>query len=1077
MQIDLTAQDLEYSYNPKLQTLGQVDNDDIEDFIGDSERFHRKLLENGIIDPDYAEFLTELDESAKYEKESIQKADQYYAKEIERIKNFYEDQLQQIREESEQAINSLQGENQTLDEKCRFLTEQVNELQAAQVKKTPNLPTTSRNAFLRRNSENHQLKGKQKTTLKNSRSPLNTSTSQSREQEDAQIHLEAVNSKLKKKVDELTGRAKRLKVSWESKIEDQKKEIKSLQTDSKDLRTKLSQQKSKSQREINKHRDINIKLEKEIETLKKSLKDLEKEKIQLKGRLDRNFAERSVDIQRKKRMDLSRSTARSYNDFDFFSKKMNTKQNQKDNLCFNRKNSHISKRENKLFSSTASLQHFNLFKTTKNLNSKNNGNCREGSKSKGLRSPKESNTSTKHKTCSRRGICSVGLDKKGCGHYHHSKRSTSRNSLNRTSLQYNSTTSAMKKIKDMCQVMVDSCSRLECARCFNMYPPTDFLEHINNEEECTVNDFNPEILSNEKDLAIDSNSPQCNKKKKIKNKENNLDEINPLSERGSMGSLKKSLRSSIKGIKLPPHDKALKERSVAHISNLSYHDNSYDEEFYNQKNKQTLNNLHMRDAVSSTNLLGSQNNCNIVHQSMDIHSNLFRNSIMTPVNYHGNESFVIQPHCKCNLLQSQCNLSHHPSCCHHQKQNLTMIESQAYGPSIEDRLENTEKLIREMNHKFDGLTSPKQSAKNEFNMLVQTLTMNSALQDYNADSDTDNQEDSGQSSFDEETLSMNQRDLRKYFKKNMKQQKMIEAQDHDGYPEELRTGRRVNQKYIDKHQFSNSRYENVEEDELDQYYTQQQNKYSSSENKVDNEEYSHEDDIDESSSDHIYKKAKNSIKRSKMIISTEQEDQLLNEMSYSDPENQLEMLKLSSKRVESILRNKQKRKNKPVCKEETLDNLRQNRMADDSDSCKIQMSSEFDHEYSHGKKMLERKNSRNRLYEATSPNEVSDKRNFHQTTSSGNLVLYDSVARMSSQSPQEYIDPNYVQRHIPNYKNRDESHDFDEDDINSSDNIADEDMAYDDQEYEQEVETETQRRYRKGLNKYVNQMSLSKFKN
>ena len=61
----------------------------------------------------------------------------------------------------------------------------------------------------------------------------------------------------------------------------------------------------------------------------------------------------------------------------------------------------------------------------------------------------ESNTSNRHKTCSRRGICSVGLNKKGCTHHNKSRLSDARKSLNRTSLTAKVSTSAVDKIKDM----------------------------------------------------------------------------------------------------------------------------------------------------------------------------------------------------------------------------------------------------------------------------------------------------------------------------------------------------------------------------------------------------------------------------------------------------------------------------------------------------------------------------------------------------------------------------------------------------------------------------------------------------
>lgn len=63
------------------------------------------------------------------------------------------------------------------------------------------------------------------------------------------------------------------------------------------------------------------------------------------------------------------------------------------------------------------------------------------------------------------------------------------------------------------------------------------------------------------------------------------------------------------------------------------------------------------------------------------------------------------------------------------------------GPTIEERLENTEKLIREMNYKFEDIASTKHSAKHEFNKLVQTLTMTSGLADYNVDTTSNDDQD------------------------------------------------------------------------------------------------------------------------------------------------------------------------------------------------------------------------------------------------------------------------------------------------------------------------------------------------
>jgi len=97
---------------------------------------------------------------------------------------------------------------------------------------------------------------------------------------------------------------------------------------------------------------------------------------------------------------------------------------------------------------------------------------------------------------------------------------------------------------------------------------------------------------------LDSASPIIKKQKKMKNKENNIDDINPMSERASMISLKKSMKSPLNRNNLPPHSKALKEKSMAHITNLSYCEQSYNDNNYPSKSNLTLKNSHMRDPVS-----------------------------------------------------------------------------------------------------------------------------------------------------------------------------------------------------------------------------------------------------------------------------------------------------------------------------------------------------------------------------------------------------------------------------------------------------------------------------------------------
>lgn len=114
VEIDLMAADIQndvkYDHHSKQ-------NYEIEDIIEDPVRFHQKLLETGIIDEDYFDFLNELEESGKYEINNVQEVEKYYTSEIEKLKSFYENQIHNIKEESSQAIDSVQEENNTLTEK------------------------------------------------------------------------------------------------------------------------------------------------------------------------------------------------------------------------------------------------------------------------------------------------------------------------------------------------------------------------------------------------------------------------------------------------------------------------------------------------------------------------------------------------------------------------------------------------------------------------------------------------------------------------------------------------------------------------------------------------------------------------------------------------------------------------------------------------------------------------------------------------------------------------------------------------------------------------------------------------
>lgn len=390
-------------------------------------------------------------------------------------------------------------------------------------------------------------------------------------------------------------------------------------------------------------------------------------------------------------------------------------------------------------------------------------------------------------------------------------------------------------------------------------------------------------------------------------------------------------------------------------------------------------------------------------------------------------------------------------------QNITSVDSQAMGPSIEDRLENTEKLIQEMNNKFDDLTSPKQSAKNEFNMLVQTLTMNSALQDYNADSDTSkhpsHSSNSQNSSFDEETLNLNQRDLSKYFAQNLQSQ-------NTSHPSDPQISQTRNKNPVEKAQFSNSRYSNIPSDDLDQ----QNFNFPLAREKA-------EPSVQESLSDQLYQKAKDSISKRRQIMSSQQDTEFLENIDFDQKESEgegvreVDRMETGNRRVQNILRNKQNR-NKRRVNEEV-----------DEDSCQIQMSEEFDQEFEVNEDV---RGSRNRL-EGIGAREL-DGKEFHQTTSSANLVLYDSGPGMSSQSPNDYLSNELLGKFVAEHRHMRDQNESDEDDLLQNDNVAgklkhkilDENVAYIDHGIPSD-DSQNLARYRSDFEQYETKLNNSQF--
>lgn len=362
-----------------------------------------------------------------------------------------------------------------------------------------------------------------------------------------------------------------------------------------------------------------------------------------------------------------------------------------------------------------------------------------------------------------------------------------------------------------------------------------------------------------------------------------------------------------------------------------------------------------------------------------------------------------------------------------------------------------------MNSKFEDMTSNKYSAKDEFNRLVQTLTTQNPKDPYQEGSDTGNEadvNDSQNSSFDEETMHLNHKNLKQFFQKKAHVEKR-------GRKDKKKQGKANNaheaskkKNYPERNQFSNSRYEQVEDDEeMPQLYS-------------DPSKNSGSEDV----SDYLYQEAKNSMNRTKMLLMQSQQDShFIEQMSYSE-NGDSDVLNMSRKRVENILRNKQQRKHTYELNEE--------------DSDKVKISTDFEHG-----QPVRGKQSRNNVHSRMAVTRDPTDKFIHQTTSSGNMVLYDSVARASSQSPQDMLDPQFLEKMSSQRAKAYQGTESDSDDILQNEKVADETHAFyyaqhsdgeegmaDLEEDYDEYDTSEMHAYRGRVDKYAQQLSGSKFK-
>ena len=636
-----------------------------------------------------------------------------------------------------------------------------------------------------------------------------------------------------------------------------------------------------------------------------------------------------------------------------------------------------------------------------------------------------------------------------------------------------------QKPENFTQLLIDNATRLEWAKCLELFVPNEFYEHLTGENSWKGVMWKKGNKSVNKLQQSETASPIIKNKSTVRlNKENNLEDINPLSERGSYSSLyqaKKITQNKSKMV-LPPQAQKSKERTFGNEMDSNHMNTDHTRQSVNQSYRIPYNDwsweVHHSNAFNQYGLLHDYSNypgtCkNNTWKNKDmwnLRSSMgFGQVAMTPANHCVHESFIIQPHWNRNsVMHSQWGITTN-DWCGNKNQNLSSIDnfSHIYGPSIEDRLENTEKLIREMNAKFEDITSNKFSAKQEFNKLVQTLTMTSDRINYNDESDSNDEnekdlssteeqwihsyeeKDSDNSSFDEETSNMNQQNLKQILKWVEKNQNNIKENNS----KQLNKSKVINQymknsssnimsssKLQEKTGFSNSRYENLDNDGLDEemiQYSDDHKNYLIPESKFEYDNYiaNNSKESDSDFGDKLYQNAKSNLARTKILLMSSQQDYQYVDDTQHEDNNDIQLLNLSSKRVKNILRNKHKRmmekqENKSkgglqFAKEESLN---------DSESFKMPESSENDPEeyLHHNQNGLIKNTSRNHEYNVPTQfkSEYDPNRFIHQTTSSGNMVLYDSVLRASSQSPQEIYDQNFIdainQQHLKVYETQDE---------------------------------------------------------
>ena len=254
-----------------------IEDEPIEDIINDPIKFQQKLLQNGIVDELFLDFLNEIDESGKPEEDAVEDTQKFITNEIERVKQNYENRISQLQKGHQTELKQYEITIEQLQQRCGDLENKNREYETNQCDKPQN---PIKNSFRQNSESTRSGTRKFNRNRSNNRFDIRNKAANSYSK-DIQC-IEDENMKLRRQLDENIEKHEKANKKWDAKFASQKKTINDLKTECDSVKQQLNQQKIKHTKENNKSRDLINKLEKDIKNMQRGMDNIEKEKSQLK---------------------------------------------------------------------------------------------------------------------------------------------------------------------------------------------------------------------------------------------------------------------------------------------------------------------------------------------------------------------------------------------------------------------------------------------------------------------------------------------------------------------------------------------------------------------------------------------------------------------------------------------------------------------------------------------------------------------------------------------------------------------------------------------------------------------------